>query len=385
MSILLFIIILAVLVLSHELGHFLVAKLFGIRVDEFGFGFPPKIFSWKYGETVYSINLLPLGGFVKIFGEDPTQEVLDTEHEDSKRCLYNKPRYIQAAVIGAGVLFNLILGWITLSAGFIAGLPVPVGFTDLGPRPEDSKLLITGVLKDSPAETAGLRSGYNIVYLAAKGSELKDLSPEKVSDFISTHGGQEIYVKYKVPTKTNLLVDIGLGPLDYGQDIRSASVIPKVGVIGARPGIGISMDLVGLLKLPFLDALHAGYLGVSALFMSTVRGLIHFVAGLFTGGSSVVSVSGPVGLIGIVGDAMGFGFAYLLALVTFISVNLAALNLAPFPALDGGRLFFLLIESIIRKPLNSKIVNALNIGGFIFLLGVMFVVTVGDIFKLVSY
>ncbi len=384
MVVLIFIIILAVLVLSHELGHFSVAKLFGIRVDEFGFGFPPKIFSFRYGETLYSINLLPFGGFVKIFGEDPTNEIINREHKDYKRSLYHKPRYVQASVIVAGVFFNLILGWVMLSGGFMAGLPVPSGFTSLGPKPEDSKLVITGIIKGSPAELAGLKAGYSITYLATDNSSLKNMNPEEVSKFIASNAFKEIYIGYKVPAKTSMLVDIGLGPLDYGEGTKTIVVVPKTGVIGDKPGIGISMDLIGILKLPFFHALYAGALGAYSIFVSIASGLFHFVIGFFAGESSTASVSGPIGLIGIVGEATNFGLAYILALTALISLNLAVLNLVPFPALDGGRLLFLLIESVIRRPLNQKVVNALNVSGFLFLLGLMLFVTYSDILRLTS-
>lgn len=382
MAVLIFLIILAVLVLSHEFGHFITAKMFGIRVDEFGFGFPPKVFSFRRGETVYSFNLLPFGGFVKIFGEDPTGEVISKQHKDSKRSLYHKPRYVQAAVIVAGVIFNMILGWVMLSGGFMAGLPVPAGFTPLGPKTEDSKLLITEVLKDSPADLAGLKSGYNITYLATNDDSVQNITPEEVSKFIASNNEEKIFIGYKTPANKGVLSGIGLGPLEYNTDTNTAIVIPKTGVIGDRPGIGISMDLVGILKLPLFSALYAGALGAVSLFINTATGLLSFVAGIFSDGSSAVSVSGPIGLIGVVGDAAGFGFAYIMALTALISINLAVLNLVPFPALDGGRLFFLIIESIIRKPLNSKVVNALNVGGFVILLGLMVFVTIGDILKL---
>ena len=383
MTIIIFLIILAVLVLSHELGHFSVAKFFGIRVDEFGFGFPPKIFSWKKGETIYYINLLPLGGFVKIFGEDPTSDVLDKDHKDAERSLCHKPRHIQAAVIFAGVLFNLILAWLVMSLGFIYGLPVPEGFSKLGPDPASSKLIVTGILKGAPAEEGGLKPGVNLVYLATKEDSIQSLNIDSVEKFITSHEGQEIFVGYKEPANSGVLISVGMGPLDYGQETKTAVVIPKKGIIGDKPGIGISMDMIGILKLPFFEAIYAGGVAVYALFQSTISGLFHYIIGFFTGTSTAGSVSGPIGLIGIVGDAARFGIAYILALVALISVNLAVLNLVPFPALDGGRLFFLLIESIIRKPLNPKVVNVLNIAGFLFLLVLMLVVTYGDILKLI--
>ncbi len=384
MVILIFIIILAVLILSHELGHFSAAKFFGIRVDEFGFGFPPKIFSFKKGETVYSINLLPLGGFVKIFGEDATDEIIKNKPEDFKRSLYHKPRYIQMVVVVAGVVFNIILAWLALSLGFMNGLPVPADFAPLGSKVQDVKLLITEVLPGSPAELAGLLPGDNILSLTNGGNSILVISPSDVSNFIASHNGEKIFVGYKIPVKRGALVNIGLGPLDYGAEIKTAEVTPRQGVIGNQPGIGIAMDQVGILKLPFFTSLYAGLIGTSSLFVSTALGLFNFIVGFFAGQSSAASVSGPIGLIGIVGSAAQSGFSYILALVALISVNLAVLNLVPFPALDGGRLFFLLIESVMRRPLNVKVVNSLNIVGFFFLLGLMLVVTYGDILKLTS-
>ncbi|MBI3632492.1 MAG: site-2 protease family protein [Candidatus Vogelbacteria bacterium] len=384
MTIVIFLIILAVLILSHEFGHFLVAKFFGIRVDEFGFGFPPRILSLKNGETVYSINLLPLGGFVKIFGEDPIIEVLDKNHKDADRSLYRKPRYIQAAVVVAGVFFNLILAWLAMSFGFMAGLPLPEGFSTFGPDSATSKLLVTEVLPASPAQIAGLKPGENLVYLATKDSSVQNLSSGSVQRFIVAHGSEQIFVGYKEPIDSGLLVGIGMGPLDYRAETKVAIVTPKRGVVGDRPGIGISMDSVGIVKLPFFEAFHAGLLAVYSLFTSTASGLFRFILGFFVGTSLSASVSGPIGLIGVVGDAARFGIGYLLALTALISTNLAVLNLVPFPALDGGRLLFLLIESIIRRPLHPKIVNALNIAGFLFLLGLMMWVTYGDIRSLIK-
>ena len=132
MNILIFIIILLVLVLVHEFGHFFTAKKFGIRVDEFGFGFPPKLFSFKKGETEYSFNLLPIGGFVKIFGKTEKTEVLTKKktsklEEDASRSLVNKPKYQQAMVLFAGIFANFLLAWFLFSIGFMSGLPTSVG------------------------------------------------------------------------------------------------------------------------------------------------------------------------------------------------------------------------------------------------------------------
>ena len=160
MPILIFIIILLVLVLVHEAGHFFVAKKFGIRVDEFGFGFPPKLFGKKYGETEYTLNALPLGGFVKIFGENPDEE--NTNGPDAKRSFVNKPKWQQALVLFAGIFANFLLAWLLLSFGFMSGLPTSVGSEPKGYALEDVHLVVVSVSKDFPAEVAGLKSGDKI-------------------------------------------------------------------------------------------------------------------------------------------------------------------------------------------------------------------------------
>src|SRR3989338_2669325 len=161
MNILIFLIILLVLVIVHEFGHFFTAKRFGIRVDEFGFGFPPKLFGVKKGETEYTFNLLPLGGFVKIFGENPDEE--NTSGPDAGRSFINKPKWQQAIVLFAVVFANFLLAWILFSFFFMSGLPTSVGSEINGTTLKDVHLMIISVMPDSPAEKAGLKSGDTIV------------------------------------------------------------------------------------------------------------------------------------------------------------------------------------------------------------------------------
>ncbi len=158
MSVVLFIVILFVLVLVHELGHFVVAKKFGVRVDEFGFGYPPRAARlFKKGETEYTLNWLPFGGFVKIFGEDPNDE--SANGPDSSRALVNKPRYQQALVLVAGVVCNWILAWILLSVGFMSGLPAAISSdSSKDQHIQDVSFRITQVVKGSPADTAGIKT-----------------------------------------------------------------------------------------------------------------------------------------------------------------------------------------------------------------------------------
>lgn len=364
MSILLFFVVLGVLILSHEFGHFIVAKRSGIRVDEFGFGFPPRLFGVKKGETTYSLNLLPFGGFVKIFGENPDEK--STNGVSASRSLTSKSKLTQAAVLGAGVVCNLLLAWLLISSGFMVGMPVS---TSSGLKvTSEARLLITAVSSGSPAEQARLKSGDEIVSLAAtRGGSLKTLSPENVQQFVVAHGAETLTLTYR----------------RAGQDEpRAVTLKPVSGLVEGRPAIGISMDRVAFAKLPFLSALFHGAELTARLTLATALGLWQLIVAVFAGQNVLGNITGPVGLVGLVADAAGLGFVYLLSFTAFISINLAVLNLLPFPALDGGRLLFLLLEKIKGSPIRPRIANALNLAGFGLLLLLMAVVTYGDIRRL---
>lgn len=364
MSIIIFIIILAILVLVHEFGHFIFAKRSGIRVDEFGLGFPPRLWGKKYGETLYSINLIPFGGFVKIFGENPDED--SRTGPESSRSFVNKKRPIQAAVLVAGITFNILFAWILISIGFMSGLPTPV---DEANRSEitNAKLTITQVLPKSPAELAGLKTGDEIVSMSSGLDSLGNagIDSESVSNFISLHGGREVEIELK-----------------RADESMKISTVPKEGVVDGHPAIGIALGFIGELSLPIHKAFWEGGKLTLNLIQSIAISLCGFIYHIFTGSADFSSVTGPVGIAGLVGDASKLGFIYLLSFTAFISLNLAVLNLIPFPALDGGRLLFVLIESIIRKPINQKIANAANFIGFALLILLMLVVTYKDIVKL---
>lgn len=368
MSIVIFIVILLVLVLVHEAGHFFTAKKFGIRVDEFGFGFPPKLFSFKKGETEYSLNLLPIGGFVKIYGENPDDE--NTNGAESSRSLVNKPRWQQALVLLGGVIANFLLAWLLFSVGFMSGLPTSVGSERAGTKLEDINLVVVSVLPKSPADNAGLKSGDKIVYMGGediKGS-LKDyISPELVKNLIVGANGKEITVGYLRGKNT---------------EMSTVKMTPVVNAIDGKPAIGISMDMIGTAKLSFFTAFFEGMKLNWQMTEGTVVGLYTLIAEAMQGKGSMASISGPVGMVGIVGEAYQFGFVYLLSFAALISINLAVINLLPFPALDGGRLLFLLIEKIKGSKLNPKIANTANVVGFGLLILLMVVITYHDIVKL---
>ena len=222
MTLLIFFVILLVLVLAHEFGHFIVAKKAGIRVDEFAFGFPPKIFGVKRGETTYSLNALPFGGYVKIYGENPD----DVEESDRKRSFIGKPRVIQALVIVAGVIFNILLAWVLLSATLMIGILAPVDGED-GYMVSAPKLMITGVHENAPAARAGLLSGDVIERLSDGRDTLTATTPESVSGFIGPREGRPITLTY----------------LHKGEE-KEVTVLPVSGISPSGAAIGIYMDEV---------------------------------------------------------------------------------------------------------------------------------------------
>ncbi len=364
MSIIIFIIILAILILVHEFGHFIVAKKSGIRVDEFGLGFPPKLWSKKFGETLYTLNAIPFGGFVKIFGEDPHAETIS--EVDKPTSFYYKPKWIQALVLVAGVSFNIIFAWLVISLGFMIGLPTPAEYAGLG-HVTDTHLVVTEILPNSPADKAGIKSGDELTAISAGGNLLNypSLSVESVKKFING-SDKPIEVQYK-----------------RGDNFLGHSVIkPTDNIVSGRRVIGIAMESIGVLKLPPHLALLEGARTTWVIIKGTTVGLGKFLWDAVRLKSDFSQISGPVGIASVVGQAQSLGFVYLLTLVALISINLAVINLLPFPALDGGRLLFIGIEAVIRRPIAPAFVRWSNTVGFALLIILMLVVTGHDIFKL---
>lgn len=365
MSFVLFIIVLGVLIFAHELGHFLVAKKCGMRVDEFGLGFPPRVFGKKIGETIYSLNWIPFGGFVKIFGENPPDNPEAERLEMGEERSFNKKnRGLQAAVLVAGVAFNIIFAWLVIAVSFVSGFPAPVGYYQ-GVPVENPQLILTQVLADFPASKAGLQTGDAITSVVAGPDSLSSLTAEAVSDFMNQHESEEILLGY-----------------ERGNGKGEVKVTPVAGIVAERAAIGVGLDLIGTVKLPFFRVLWESAKTTGVLLVEITKGLVKFFYNAITFQADFSEVVGPIGIAGLVGAAVRLGFANLLGFVAFISLNLAVINFLPIPALDGGRLLFVAIEAIRRRSLNPKIVNYLNGIGFALLLILMVVITYKDIVKL---
>lgn len=357
MIIFLVIISLSILILAHELGHFLLAKLFKMPVEEFGIGFPPRLLKKKIGETTYSVNLLPFGGFVKITGENGEETSTTTKTSTTIRTsttfsMY--PIWKRSVVILAGVASNIVIAWLALNIIFFTGVP--------------KHLLATDVLENSPAKASGLQSGDIILSVGAWGNELTDpISTEDFTAFTKSHLGQTISLT-----------------LQREKEIIETEATLKEEVGENEGALGVKILQIGTDPEPFPKNVISGTIATGQSLALITQSFYMLFTRIFTEPEIIEGISGPVGIVGIATQATGLGFAYLLQFLALISLNLAVLNLIPFPALDGGRFVFLLIEKLIRRPISFKVQAITNTMGFAFLVLLLILVTIKDISSLTS-
>jgi len=341
-----FVIILGVIVLVHEFGHFIFAKIFGIYVYEFAIGMGPKLFHWKSkkGETEYSIRAIPIGGFCSLAGEDLDSD--DKEKIPQDRRLQSKPVWQRFLVMFFGAGNNFILAFLIL---FVVAL---------GWGAVSSKPIVTELVADNPAEQAGIKVGDHI--LEINGHKIK------TSDDISIY--LQVEEKSKPITFTikrnDKKLDIDVSPKKEDVD---GSTIYRVGIISE-----------GKVEKGFVASIKYAFTKMGALF----RQMLITFKGLFTGGLSLKQMSGPVGIYNIVGTQADAGFQNVLYLIALLSINVGFINLIPFPAFDGGRIVFLLIEKIKGSPVKPETENKIHTIGFILLLALMIYITFNDILKL---
>src|SRR3989344_2088352 len=367
MTIVVFIIVLVILILIHEFGHFLAAKLAGMRVDEFGIGFPPRLWGVRRGETEYTVNAIPFGGFVKIRGEDAASGGVPGNERDP-HAFSSKPRILQVAVLASGVLMNLLFAYILLSFVLYAGIPRVLSEEEFSRAP-DAALVVSGVLPDSPAARAGFEAGDRIISVVGGGQALATPSPESFTSFIG-NGAEGNAVSLEVVR---------------GEETLTLSARPATGVVSAEPAraaLGVAVIGVGSVPTSFFEALRDGALLTVRLTTETAKALLSFFGSIFTLSANLSDISGPIGIAGAVGDASRDGALALFYLTALISINLALINLIPVPALDGGRILFVLVASVIRRSIPASFSRATNALGFAFLVLLMVAVTASDILKI---
>ncbi len=366
LTVLIFIIILGLLVFVHEAGHFLVARWNGIKAEEFGFGFPPRAFgfykddlSGKYRfvwgnkdvqskNTLFSMNWLPLGGFVRIKGEDGSNQDPDS--------FMSKSAWVRVKVLGAGVFMNFIFAWLLVSLVLMIGFPQTIDSTNRAQYP-DTKIYITNVLPNTPAEEMGLQAGDQVMSL--DGTAVSSL--EQVSKTVKEKQGTEITIE------VNRL----------GKQL-SLQGTPRVNHPENEGALGIGFTETAIVKFGFFRAFYEGALNTYEMTRQIIFALGRMIGMLFGGDRVAVDVTGPVGIVYMTKQMSDLGFVYLLQFAAILSINLGIVNILPFPALDGGRIFFILLEKLKGRPVTQKVEMALHQIGFMLLLLLMAIITVRD-------
>lgn len=426
LTVLVFAITLGILVFVHELGHFLVARKNGIRAEEFGFGFPPRLFGFQilrgkkirkvaerekidieisdkkskgtevikevikdeitevdevipvkkyrfiWGKkdadeelenkekleegTIYSINWIPLGGFVRIKGENGN----DKKDKDS---FAGKSAWVRIKVLGAGIIMNFVLAWAVISLSSFIGSPQAL---EDGQTGKNVKIQIAQVISETPAEKMGIKAGDEIVKCEMDAAECQNnfSSISEVQNLISKYKGQEISLKVK--RGNDVLVLKGEPRIDYPQD---------------QGALGISLVRTAIVSYPWYEAIYNGLKTTFNLIWVILVTFVDIIKDLLVGQKVSVDVSGPVGIAYLTKQVTDLGFSYILQFIALLSINLGIINGLPFPALDGGRILFILIEKIKGSPVSQKVEQFAHTFGFIALIILMALVTFRDLIK----
>lgn len=350
---------LSLLVLIHEFGHFIVAKFFKMRVEEFGLGLPPrakKLFT--RGGTIFSLNWLPLGGFVKLYGEDMD----DPDQAASKEAFFNKPKRQRAAVLLAGVVMNFALGVLAFGAVY----------TYLGIPTKTDKVIVIEVGKGSPAEIAGIKAESEIKKVSYLGEEIKFSGIDGFIKQLETVKGKE--------------VEMTMGSKDGSESV--IKVTPRENPPQGQGALGVSLSNIEMKMYPIWQRPFRGvWVGLGEAWSwgkEIASNLGTVMYGIVTGKGVPKDVAGPIGIYEVSKEMYKVGWVAVVQFMAVLSINLAILNVMPFPALDGGRVLFLGIEMIIGKRLKNKIEGYVHSVGMIFLLGLMGLITIRDVWKLIQ-
>ncbi|MCL4382976.1 MAG: RIP metalloprotease [Patescibacteria group bacterium] len=369
-----FLAVLSLLVLVHELGHFLMAKKLGIKIEEFGFGLPPRIFGVKRGETVYSINWLPIGGFVKLYGEDEAgthnPELLASKQN---KAFFAKSKKARALVLVSGVTMNFLLAILVISYIFTQGVLIP---TD--------KVYVKEISAGSPAEVAGLKINDRIFLV----NDEKITAISQFQELTKKNLGREISIEVTrsvdnpCPLNPKVLGGYPGIKISCRGENPVFSLTPRVSPPQGEGPLGVAISNLEEKKYPLWQAPFLGTQEAVRL-----SGMMFFELGkilfnLITFKPVTAEVAGPLGIAQATGEAVKFGWMAVLQLVGLLSLNLAVINILPFPALDGGRLLFIALEALTKKRVNPKWEMWAHQTGMAILLGLVALVTINDVLRI---
>lgn len=353
-TIFIFFIVLSILVIIHELGHFTVAKLIGVKVEEFGFGIPPRLFGFTYKGTLYSLNALPFGGFVKVYGEEEALLKKELTDAEKKLSFAHKTPLQRAAVLIAGVFLNFMLGWVLISYLFTQGVPVP-----------SNDVRVQSVSKNSPAAQIGLKENDILVKAQAGKTTMNISNFEDIQRISKTYAGKP------------LELTVERNGAEFVKTITPRAKPPK-----GEGALGIVITTYEIKKYTPLQAPYYGLKESAHITLEIGKELLKSLGRLFTFQKQQGEIAGPIGIAQMTSQAAQAGLNPLLQLIGLLSLNLAVLNILPFPALDGGRLMFVIIEAVTKRKVPAEFEHKLNIIGFSFLIGILVLVTIHDVIKL---
>lgn len=349
-TILIFSIVISILVLIHETGHFLAAKLFKVKVEEFGIGMFIRLFSFKKKETVYSINALPIGGYVKLMGEDGG-------NENDPRSFSSKSKRKRILILAAGVMMNFLMAIFLFTISFWMGMPE-----------WQEEIIITGVAEGSPAQNVGIKKD-DIVFVI-QGEEI--VSSDRLQEIISENRGKEISMKVK---------------REEGE-IVTYSILARENPPDGQGALGIEMMSIPSIELQerasFLKGLENGIIITFSTTGEMFKGLFMVLQNIFTTGKSGEVVAGPVGIGQMVGKLIDYGISPLIQFSAILSLNFAVLNIFPFPALDGGRILFIFIELVTKKKVPARIEAMIHAAGLTLLMILLIFITYKDILRIIK-
>lgn len=368
LAVIAFLVVLSVLILIHEAGHYFAARIFGVKADEFGYGFPPRLIGfvkvdgkWKrvksrdrtaYKNTIWSINWLPIGGFVRLKGEQGDAPLDENSFQ-------SKPVWQRFIIIAAGVAMNWVLAAVLFSVGFMVGIPAMVDDLPAGATVHEREVTIVDTVRDGAAARAGIEPLDIIVRIG----EREPKTIKGVQEAVASYGTEKVDVV-----------------VERGGEQRTFTVTPAYVEEIDRAGFGISLIDTGTVSYPPHLAVVNGVILTGAYTKSVVIAFTELFGDLIRGGGETLeSVSGPVGIAVLTARIAERGILQLLQFSAVLSINLAVLNFLPIPALDGGRAIFLIVEGIRRKPVDRRIEAFIHNVVFLLLIALIILISVRDI------
>lgn len=362
-SIIGFLFVFSLIVFVHELGHFLAAKKMGVRVDEFAFGFPPRIWGRKKKGTLYAVNAIPMGGYVKLHGEDG-----DAKDPDSY-IMKSAPKRI--LILAAGVIMNMVLAWVILFGGYLIGMkPIIPDMVRHEGIVNNLKVTVVEVERDTPADREGIQKGDVIRKVEGQAIVVSDEMIMALQEKLKENGNQKIKV-----TIEREGAEFEKEFSTYRSKVQSGDEEVEVN------RIGIVLEDKGKIRAPFFTAVKASSIEIFNITKLTFIGLGELFGKLVSNLQITDNATGPVGMFIITGSYANQGFSSLIQLAALLSIAIGAFNILPIPGLDGGHILVALLESATRRKFSNKVKNAIQLAGFGALILLVIVITFKDLFR----